>query len=104
MRNALAVVIAAAVMACAPKQETAQTDTQPVDTLKAATETLPSPDTVPTVTPTQATTKTVPPVPTNTKTSPDTQTKRDSIIGRDKVTPFDPTKRRLDTVRRRPPA
>lgn len=98
-RNALAVAIAAAVMACAPKQETSQTDTQPIDTLEPATETLPSRDSVPTATPPQ--TKTVPPATTNTKTA-GTKTKSDSIIGRDSVVPFDPTKRRLDTVKKRP--
>jgi hypothetical protein len=102
MRNALAGLIAAAVIACAPKQETAQTDTQTIDTLKPATDTLPSRDSVPTATPPQ--TKTVTPVPTNTKSPTGTKTKSDSIIGRDSVVPFDPTKRRLDTVRRRPPA
>ena len=85
-------------IACAPPKEGADNDTTTslpaIDTLKAAT------DSVRDSTATMAgQTKT--PV-TGTKTSATTKAKSDSIIGYDKVTPFDPTKKRLDTVKKRP--
>jgi len=88
-----------AAIACAPAKDGAKLDTttslQAIDTLKAATGSLPARDSTGTMAG-QAKT------PTGTKTSTQTKAQRDSIIGHDKVTPFDPTKKRLDTVKKRP--
>lgn len=84
-------------IACAPK-EGANNDTTTslpaIDTLKAAT------DSVRDSTATMAGQARTPV--TGTKTSTTTKAQRDSIIGHDSVTPFDPTKKRLDTVKKRP--
>jgi hypothetical protein len=99
--------------ACAPARDTATTDSTPgtsalppIDTLKVATDSMPPRDT--TSIPRATTPGVVPRTETKvgTKAAPvatKTKTKSDSIIGYDKVTPLDPTKKRLDTVTKRPP-
>ena len=85
-----ALVVAAA---CAPAKEPPRGDTlQPVDTMKPARDTLPTPAGTTTGTKVGATTKAKTP-PVNTKT-------KDSIIGHDSVTPLDPMKRKLPTVKK----
>jgi len=86
-----------AAIACTPKEGAKNDSTFPaIDTLKAATDSVPASDSTGTMAK-QAKT----PV-TGTKTTTQTKAQRDSIIGYDKVTPFDPTKKRLDTVKKRP--
>ena len=96
-------MIALTALACVPTKDGAKLDTtttlQAIDTLKVAVDTLPTRDTVATA---PAQTKT-PVTGTKTKTVPTTKAQRDSIIGYDKVTPLDPNKKRLDTVKKRPP-
>jgi len=92
-------VLFLAAIACTPK-EGARNDTTTtlpaIDTLKAATDSVPASDSTGTMAK-QAKT----PV-TGTKTTTQTKAQRDSILGYDKVTPFDPNKKRLDTVKKRP--
>ena len=90
-------LVSIAVAACARPERTAgdsATATLPaIDTLKPATDTLPARDTlgIKAGSTTGAKTQT-----SGTKTT----TKRDSIIGRDSVTPFDPTKKSLPPAKR----
>ena len=101
MRKQLALVMLGAAVACSPAKGDASKDTlATVDTLEPATDTLPARDSVTGMAPTKTST----PGTTSTKTAPAaTKAKNDSIIGFDKVTPLDPNKRRLDTVKKRPP-
>ena len=86
-----ALVVAAA---CAPAKETPRGDTlQPIDTMKPATDTLPTPADAKVGATTSAKTGTTTKTPVATKT-------KDSIIGHDSVTPLDPMKRKLPTVKK----
>lgn len=108
MTKPLSAFVLLAAIACAPPEERANTDTTTslpaIDTLKVATDSMSPRDSV-ADTPAQAKTSvtgTKTSV-TGTKTAGGTKARRDSIIGYDKVTPFDPNKKLLDTVKKRPP-
>jgi hypothetical protein len=114
MRTHMSRAIGSAVLmlacACTPAKEDAASDTTAasstalpaIDTLKVATPTTPARDSTPVsasgTTPVAGSKTATKTAPVATKT-----TKKDSIIGRDHVTPLDPNRKLLDTVKKRPP-
>jgi len=88
-------------IACAPPKESAAdsaTTLPAIDTLKPATDTLTSRDSVAAAATRSGQTATA----RATKTSPTATKARDSIIGHDVAIPLDPKKPKLDTVKKPP--